>query len=437
MAMQAIVRRALPTNDELTVRLSSTDTTKAIVPAEVVIPANQATATFYVTAVDNVLVDGSTTVVLSAVGVIPSCGCSADNPTGTATAELAITDDDGPTLRVTFDKAMVREGVTAAANITVHRNTATTDPLVVSLVSGDPAKLVVPATVTIPEGADAVQVPLDTLSDGATAGSQTISVTASAGDFTAGEATIVVTDVDVPDLLISSINAPTTAVTEAYFNVAFGVTNEGLAPAEPNNAVPPEPGTWIDRVFLSSDEVIGDDVLIGDYTFTGSMGSEAPLIPSMHGARPCAAQAGDYWVVVTTDLGNAVAERVETNNTTISGAKPVHVEPAFTATVAANVDVAPAGTSVVLSGHATKTDTGGPAAYAMVNIQLNVRGFKRTMSAIANDVGNFNTTFTPLPGEAGHYTVPPSATLALTPRRCRTSSLWSACKRSHLRRRSR
>ena len=236
MAMQAIVRRALPTNDELTVRLSSTDTTKAIVPAEVVIPANQATATFYVTAVDNALVDGSTTVVLSAVGVIPSCGCSADNPTGTATAELAITDDDGPTLRVTFDKAMVREGVTAAANITVHRNTATTDPLVVSLVSGDPAKLVVPATVTIPEGADAVQVPLDTLSDGATAGSQTISVTASAGDFTAGEATIVVTDVDVPDLLISSINAPTTAVTEAYFNVAFRVTNEGLA--RPNRIMP-------------------------------------------------------------------------------------------------------------------------------------------------------------------------------------------------------
>ena len=158
-------------------------------------------------------------------------------------------------------------------------------------------------------------------------------------------------------------------------------------------------------MFLSSDEVIGDDVLIGDYTFTGSMGSESPL-NSFQRTVPVRAplKAGDYWVVVTTDLGNAVAEGVETNNTTIS-AKPVHVEPAFTATVAANVDVAPAGTSVVLSGHATKTDTGGPAAYAMVNIQLNVRGFKRTMSAIANDVGNFNTTFTPLPGEAGHYTV--------------------------------
>jgi uncharacterized delta-60 repeat protein len=56
----------------MTVSLSSSDTSKAAVPASVVIPANQTSATFNIDAVDQDLVAGDETVTISASGQVPS-----------------------------------------------------------------------------------------------------------------------------------------------------------------------------------------------------------------------------------------------------------------------------------------------------------------------------------------------------------------------------
>src|SRR5437867_2058583 len=55
----------------LTVNLSSSDTSEATVPSSVVIPAGQASATFPVNAIDDAIVDGVQTAVITASAVAP------------------------------------------------------------------------------------------------------------------------------------------------------------------------------------------------------------------------------------------------------------------------------------------------------------------------------------------------------------------------------
>ncbi|MHB9049421.1 MAG: CARDB domain-containing protein, partial [Pirellulales bacterium] len=403
--LRATVRRAVATDVELQVRLTSSDATEAAVPAEVVIAAGATTVDFWIAAVDDATVDGPQSVTISAAGIIPACGCSTSpGGTGTTTAAITVTDDDGPTLRVVIDKDLAAEGLEAAATVTVFRNTDTAEALEITPASSDLSELVVPdpATRTIPAGADRVSFTIRTVQDNATDGNQPVTVTASAAGFTAGSDTIVISDIDLPDLVVSSIVAPAETLTEQYFDVTYRIANQGLLAAVASNATAEFAGSWTDRVFLSSDAVIGDDTLIGNYVYTGTMPVGLYFNRTVPARSPL--KAGDYWVVVTTDLGNTVNEGLETNNTRISAA-PIHVLPAYSATVAAGVDVAPAGTPVRLTGHATKTDTGAPAPFAMVNIHLIVRGTQRVISALANEAGDFSATFTPLPGEGGRYSV--------------------------------
>lgn len=65
-ATTATVTRVGDTSTDLTVNLTSGDTTEATVPATVVIPAGQASATFPIAAVDDSIVDGTRTVTVNA-----------------------------------------------------------------------------------------------------------------------------------------------------------------------------------------------------------------------------------------------------------------------------------------------------------------------------------------------------------------------------------
>ena len=80
----ATVTRDGSTNTDLTVSLSSSDTSEATVPNTVLIPSGQASATFAITAVDDVAVDGTqiTTIAVSAPGLTSD------------SATLSVTDDD-------------------------------------------------------------------------------------------------------------------------------------------------------------------------------------------------------------------------------------------------------------------------------------------------------------------------------------------------------
>ncbi|MEZ6086981.1 MAG: hypothetical protein R3C05_02895 [Pirellulaceae bacterium] len=94
------------------VDLSSSDLGEATVPASVTIPAGSDSVTFTITGVDDSIVDGTQSVIITA---------SADTFVG-ATAGIDVTDDDVPTLTLSIDLGSISEngGTTTG---TVTRNT--------------------------------------------------------------------------------------------------------------------------------------------------------------------------------------------------------------------------------------------------------------------------------------------------------------------------
>ncbi|MCC6509007.1 MAG: hypothetical protein IT423_07865 [Pirellulaceae bacterium] len=122
----ARIERTGPTTAAIAVALVSSDTTEATVPASIVIPAGVAFGTFTVTAVDDSLVDGTQTVVLTAT----STGLTE----GTAT--IAVTDNETPGLTLTLNPTTIseRDGRSTA---TLQRSGPTTASLEVTLTSSD------------------------------------------------------------------------------------------------------------------------------------------------------------------------------------------------------------------------------------------------------------------------------------------------------------
>ena len=173
-----------------------------------------------------------------------------------------------------------------------------------------------PATVVISNGLASATVPITTIDDGVTDGSQTVTITAATPGLASGSDTLVVTDGNLPDLVVAWVEAPTNALTEAYFSFSFRVENRGLAPS--SNGI-------LQKVYLSSDPYVGGDMPLMVVDFDGgitnggffeeTLSSRLPKIP------------GDYWVVLATDAEDAVFELREDNNVAISAAPtlPINV----------------------------------------------------------------------------------------------------------------
>ena len=374
----------------LVVALESSNVNAAQVPSTVTIPAGALSASFTVAAVNNDLLDGKKTAFIRAYATDSLTGERLRPGTPDT---LSVLDDEGPTLRIEIARGLVPEGLNPATTATVTRNSANSLPLVVSLASSVTSEATVPATVTIPAGQSSATFPIASLQDGVSDGDKTVTITASAAGFTSGTASLVVTDRDLPDLVVDSITVPANGATESSFEVSFRVANQGLAAAA---------GATLQRVYLSSDPVIGDDTLLGQAEFPGPLPAGAHFDQTLSLRLP--RTTGDYWIVVTTDSNDSNAETLENNNAAITR-QPVHVEKTYSATVQTDVQVALAGTPVPLRGQATLTANGKPAPFSLVNIHLEVRGTKRIISVLTDADGRFATVFQPLPGEAGSYKV--------------------------------
>ena len=387
--VRGTVTRSVVTDRDVVVALVSSDPTQLTLPATVTILAGKSEAKFDITLIDDGLVNGSRSVNLTARVRTTDGAQTLTN--GAATQALTILDNDGPTLRLTSDRSTVAEDGTA--RLTISRNTDTTNALVVQLVSSDTTELQVPASVTIPAGATSVQVLVSGINDSTADGDQNVTVTASASGFSSGVNALVVSDLDLPDLLVESIQMPATAETGQTVNISWVMANVGYASAF---------NVWTQRVYLSNNAQIGNDTLAGQYEFTGPL----PVGGSYSRTAPIAMPTvpGQYWVVVEVDVSNVVSEGFENNNLRIS-TLPITVSASYTATVSTDIEIAPAGTTIPLRGVATNTQSNTPAAFKPVSIQIFVQGTVRTISALTDANGAFTATFKPLPGEGGTYTL--------------------------------
>ena len=369
--------------------ISNSTPSRVSAPATVTLNPGQTSATFPVSAVDNGLIDGNANVTLTAFVTETQTGTPL--PPG-ASASLTVQDNDSPALTLRIAKDAVAEGLSPATTATVTRNTPTTNSLTVALASSNTGEATVPTSVEIPNGQTSATFDIASVNDGVTDGNKTVVITASTAGFTSGSDEVVVTDINLPDLVVTTLNTPTNSLTGDYFSVTFREVNQGLA-----NAM----GAWQTVVYLSSDPYPGGDSVLGQYGFSGS------VAPGLYIERTAQFRApltpGNYWIIVTTDATNSIAEILENNNSAVA-ALPLHIDPSFTASVQTAVNTALAGTPVPMTGTATRV-AGGPAQFELVSIHLIVRGTERVIAALTDASGNFSATFTPLPGEAGTYTI--------------------------------
>ena len=386
-ATLATVTRAPVSARSVTLELTSSDTSEAAVPARVTIPANQASATFVVAAVQDTAVDGTQSSVLGGYVLATETGARVASLTP---ATLTITDDDGPALQLVIATKLVRESLPIATTATVTRNTAPTGALVVNLLSSDLSEATVSPTVTIPDGQLATTFNLTSLADGTNDGNQTVTITATAPGYGTASDTVTVSDADLPDLFIASLIAPDAVDTETYATVTYRVANQGFVPTATS---------FLTRVFLSTDAVAGNDTLAGQFRFNGALPPGQYFEQALQVRLPQA--VGDYWVIVETDVERQLAENLENNNVAISVA-PIRAAAAYRASVATDVTDALTGAAIPLHGRVTN-NLGVGVAYKPLTIHIGHNGTTRLISAITDASGDYSVVWNPLPGEAGLY----------------------------------
>ncbi len=189
-----VTRSNTDNSTALLVLLTSSDTTEASVANRVFIPANQASVSVAVDAVDDALLDGTQAVVFSA----------AAEGYYVSTDSLQVTDHEFLTIEID-DQAIVENAGQGATTATVSRsNVDDSEALTFSLTSSDVSEATVPTTVTIPSNKTSIVVPIDAIDDSLLDGTQPVTISVAASGFISAASTIDVLDYETLSLTISA-----------------------------------------------------------------------------------------------------------------------------------------------------------------------------------------------------------------------------------------
>jgi subtilase family serine protease len=122
--------------------------------------------------------------------------------------------------------------------------------------------------------------------------------------------------VNAPDLIVAAVQAPGTARTGDTITVTWRVENAGAAPTAVN--------AWSDRVLLSRDAALGEDLTLATFARSGSLAPAATYTRSETVRLPEDLAGGDWYVLAVVDILAQSPELDEANNAT-AGAAPVNV----------------------------------------------------------------------------------------------------------------
>jgi len=242
------VTRTGPTTAGQIVTLTSSNITKATVPATVTIPAGQTTATATIAAIDNGIVDSAATVTITA------------SATGFANATTTLTVNDNETsLSLSASPAIFSENAGASASsLTVTRTGPTVAAQIVTLTSSNTGKATVPATVTILAGQTTAVVTIAAINNNTVDGAATVTITASASGFANAPTTLTVNDNDIPLTAVfiapDAVQSNGTKITRDSTSQVTGTTVAGATITLDSNG---------DGVFDNGSATAGND---GNYT---------------------------------------------------------------------------------------------------------------------------------------------------------------------------
>ncbi|MBV9864673.1 MAG: SBBP repeat-containing protein [Abitibacteriaceae bacterium] len=191
VATGTITRNFALTTD-LVVNLSSSNTGATTVPATVTIPAGATSATFPVTAVDDTIAEGNRSVTITA---------TTSNLSSTAT--VTVVDNETPALTLSLVPAVISE-TGGKINATLTRNTPTDAPLTVYLTKNIAEnRLRLPVSVTIPAGTASFSFTIPVVDNTIVDGTQSITITATAGGLSSAVASVTITDNEIPSLTLT------------------------------------------------------------------------------------------------------------------------------------------------------------------------------------------------------------------------------------------
>lgn len=150
------------------IELLADTTSELSYPDLVVIPANQTSVSFTLTATQDTVIEPTSTFTLSAYA----------SGYATGSRSITVTDDDAPVLDIAYSISQVAENAGAGAVIaSFTRTPLNAQPLTLQLLlTGNAGVLSVPGSVTIPALSNSVEVPLSVLDDLIADGSQTVSL---------------------------------------------------------------------------------------------------------------------------------------------------------------------------------------------------------------------------------------------------------------------
>ena len=203
-----------PVANDTVVSLSSSDASEVTVPASVLIPAGQTSATFDIAVMDDPIADGSQQVSIMANSNVSAAMLVHDNEAANVYVDII------PATVSESDGVLVGQGVITLDSIAA-------EAVSIALSSDTPQELTVPATVTIPAGSSSVAFNLTIIDDVYLDGDQTVVISASVTGWTGSSDSVVVRDNERFELLLSFPSPVTEG--DGVLTAAGTVSLQGIA----------------------------------------------------------------------------------------------------------------------------------------------------------------------------------------------------------------
>lgn len=181
---------AAPVSD-LVVTLASTNTAAATVPATITIPSGQTSVTFPVTVIDDALLDGTQSAVITALVTGYDAGVST----------LNVLDNETTTITLTLPATLAENAAATTGTITLS-NAAGSD-VTLPLTSSDTTELSVPASVTIPAGSTSATFAITPVDDAVIDFTQNVTVSTGMEGWTGASGIVSITDNETAVLSLS------------------------------------------------------------------------------------------------------------------------------------------------------------------------------------------------------------------------------------------
>jgi hypothetical protein len=186
----SVIRSGYPTN-QTTISLSVSETGRISFPANVIIPSDQSSANFQISAIDNFIQEWNKQLSIVA---------TASNYNQTS-AILTVLDDEAIYLNLNISQNEAEEG--NSVQVTVTRDLVTNSPLLVNLVPGVSSQVTIPSSVTINQNESAVSFSMGIVDDDVQELTQQFKLAAYATGFLPGIDSIDIIDNDVPKVSLT------------------------------------------------------------------------------------------------------------------------------------------------------------------------------------------------------------------------------------------